>query len=91
LEIIFGGIRFQYSKLRLSTCRSLSRALSTILISNESTQTQGTSYIVPVKRENEKNLSFIKTASYKTLLILGTLFPLNPMTDLPLTRRISRP
>jgi hypothetical protein len=43
----------------------------------------GTSYIVPVKRGNEKILSFIKTASYKTLLILGTLFPLNPMTDLP--------
>ncbi|PIX21500.1 MAG: hypothetical protein COZ69_14475 [Deltaproteobacteria bacterium CG_4_8_14_3_um_filter_45_9] len=43
----------------------------------------GTSYIDPVKRENEKILSFIKTASYKTLLILGTLFPLNPMTDLP--------
>ena len=52
---------------------------------------QGTSYNVPVKRENEKILSFIKTASYKTLLILGTLFPLNPMTDLSLTRRISRP
>ena len=43
----------------------------------------GTSYIAPVKRENEKILSFIKTASYKTLLILGTLFPLNPITDLP--------
>jgi hypothetical protein len=43
----------------------------------------GTSYIAPVKRGNEKILSFIKTASYKTLLILGTLFPLNPMTDLP--------
>jgi hypothetical protein len=52
---------------------------------------EGTSYIVPVKRENEKILSFIKTASYKTLLILGTLFLSNPMTDLPLTRRISRP
>jgi hypothetical protein len=46
-------------------------------------QVWGTSYIVPVKRENEKILSFIKTASYKTLLILGTLFPLNPMIDLP--------
>jgi hypothetical protein len=43
----------------------------------------GTSYIVPVKRENEKILSFIKTTSYKILLILGTLFLLNPMTDLP--------
>jgi hypothetical protein len=51
---------------------------------------EGTSYIAPVKRENEIFLSFIKTASYKTFLILGTLLPLNPMTDLPLTRRISR-
>jgi hypothetical protein len=43
----------------------------------------GTSYIVPVKRENEKYLSFIKTVSYKNPMILGTLFPLNPMPDLP--------
>jgi hypothetical protein len=28
----------------------------------------GTSYIVPVKRENEKISSFVKTASYKTFL-----------------------
>ena len=41
----------------------------------------GTSYIVPVKRENEKISSFVKTVSYKTVLILGTLFPLNPVTD----------
>jgi len=33
----------------------------------------GTSYIAPVKRENEKISSFVKTASYKTVLILGTL------------------
>jgi hypothetical protein len=34
---------------------------------------KGTSYIAPVKRENEKISSFVKTASYKTVLILGTL------------------
>ena len=38
-----------------------------------------------------KILSFVKTVSYKTVLILGTPIPLNPMTDLPLTRRFSRP
>jgi hypothetical protein len=35
----------------------------------------GTSYIDPVKRENENILSFVKTASYKTVLILGTPLP----------------
>jgi hypothetical protein len=44
---------------------------------------KGTSYIDPVKRENKKILSFIKTASYETVLNFGTLLPLNPMTDLP--------
>ena len=34
---------------------------------------KGTSYIVPVKREIQNILSFVKTASYKTVLILGTL------------------
>jgi len=33
----------------------------------------GTSYIVPVKREIQNILSFVKTASYKTVLIWGTL------------------
>jgi len=33
--------------------------------------TKGTSYNLPVKRENEKILSFVKTASYKTVLIIG--------------------
>jgi uncharacterized protein (DUF433 family) len=36
---------------------------------------EGTSYVLPVKRENEKILSFVKTASYKTVLILGNNFP----------------
>jgi hypothetical protein len=36
---------------------------------------EGTSYIAPVKRGNEKISSFAKTASYKTVLILGTLLP----------------
>jgi hypothetical protein len=36
---------------------------------------KGTSYIAPVKRESEKISSFVKTASYKTVLILGTLLP----------------
>jgi hypothetical protein len=35
----------------------------------------GTSYIDPVKRENKNILSFVKTASYKTVLILGTPLP----------------
>jgi hypothetical protein len=35
----------------------------------------GTSYIAPVKRETEKISSFVKTASYKTVVILGTLLP----------------
>jgi hypothetical protein len=34
--------------------------------------TKGTSYIVPVKRENENILSFVKTTNYKTVLILRT-------------------
>ena len=54
-------------------------------------RTRGTSYNVPVKRENEEISSFVKTASYKNLLILGTLFPSNPITDLSSTRRFSRP
>jgi hypothetical protein len=41
----------------------------------------GTSYIAPVKREIQNILFFVKTVSYKTVLILGTLFPLNPNTD----------
>jgi hypothetical protein len=35
----------------------------------------GTSYIAPVKRGNEKISSFVKTAGYKTVSILGTLLP----------------
>ena len=35
----------------------------------------GTSYFVPVKREIQNILSFVKTASYKTVLILGTPLP----------------
>jgi hypothetical protein len=42
---------------------------------------RGTSYIPPVKRENEKISSFVKTASYKTLLILGTLLPSHHITE----------
>ncbi len=34
---------------------------------------KGTSYIAPVKRENEKISSLVKTASYKTVLILGNV------------------
>jgi hypothetical protein len=55
------------------------------------TRHNGTSYIAPVKRRNEKISSFVKTASYKALLILGTVLPSNPITDLSLTRRFSRP
>jgi len=54
----------------------------------------GTSYNVPVKREMKifrKILPPVETTTYKTLLILETPFPMNPMTDLSLTRRISRP
>ena len=40
----------------------------------------GTSYIAPVKRENEKKLSLVKIASYKTFLIVGTLPPSNPLS-----------
>jgi hypothetical protein len=36
---------------------------------------KGTSYIDPVKRENENILSFVKTASYKTVLVFGTPLP----------------
>jgi hypothetical protein len=44
------------------------------------------------KMENfQKNLPFVKTVTYKNSMILGTHLPLNPMTDLYLTRRISRP
>ena len=53
-------------------------------------QRRGTSYIAPVKRKMKIILSLIKAVSYKILMILGTLFPLNPMTDLSLTRRFSR-
>jgi hypothetical protein len=35
----------------------------------------GTSYVAPVKRESKKISSFVKTASYGTVLILGTLLP----------------
>jgi aldehyde:ferredoxin oxidoreductase len=38
------------------------------------------SYIVPVKKESEKILSFLKTASYKTVPVLVTLILLNPVT-----------
>ena len=31
---------------------------------------KGTSYVAPVKRENENILSFVKTTNYKTVLIL---------------------
>ncbi len=41
----------------------------------------GTSYIDPVKREKEKILPFVKTASYKTVLILRTFLPSNPSED----------
>jgi hypothetical protein len=36
---------------------------------------KGTSYVAPVKRENENILSFVKTTNYKTVLILGTPLP----------------
>jgi hypothetical protein len=42
-------------------------------VSRVENEAAGTSYIAPVKRENEKISSFVKTASYKTVLILGTL------------------
>jgi hypothetical protein len=51
----------------------------------------GTSYIAPVKRKIQKNCSFIITASCKTPLISETLFPWNPIKDLSLIRRFSRP
>jgi hypothetical protein len=38
---------------------------------------KGTSYIVPVKRENEIILYFVNTASYETVPISGTLLPQN--------------
>jgi hypothetical protein len=41
----------------------------------------GTSYVAPVKRENENIFSFVKTTNYKTVLILGTLLPSNPSKD----------
>jgi len=51
---------------------------------------RGTSYVAPVKRENEKILSFVKTASYETVPISGTLLPQNSFVNSRLTRRISR-
>jgi hypothetical protein len=51
----------------------------------------GTSYVDPVKRKNGKILSFVKTASYKTGLILRTPLLSNPFEDSVLWfRRISR-
>ena len=41
----------------------------------------GTSYIVPVKRERGKILSFVKTTRCKMPLIFGTLVPSNPRED----------
>jgi transposase/uncharacterized protein (UPF0179 family) len=51
---------------------------------------RGTSYIAPVKREKEKILSFVKTASYETVPISGTLLPQNSFVNSRLTRRFSR-
>lgn len=42
---------------------------------------EGTSYIAPAKRRNDRISSFVKTASYKTHLILGTLFPSDPIRE----------
>jgi len=50
---------------------------------------RGISYVAPAKRENEKILSFVKTASYETVPISGTLFSSNPIIDSRLTRRFS--
>ena len=75
----------------LSQGKTREEALTNIKEAIEGWFRKGTSYNVPVKRENEKNLSFIKTTSYKTFLVLTTPFPLNPMTDLSFTRRLSRP
>jgi len=41
----------------------------------------GTSYIVPVKREDEKNLSFVKTVTYDIIPILEIPIRLNRIAD----------
>jgi hypothetical protein len=59
--------------LKIAYCKSSSGFKILDCRPRSKTVRMGTSYIVPVKREIQNILSFVKTASYKTVLIWGTL------------------